>query len=255
MSGSLTTEQVESYRNQGFISRIPILSAEEAARELAALEAIEQAEVARRGGTWEQRDFRPWEQDDHPMFEWANALVRRPALLDAVESILGPDVLVRNCDIFIKRPGLKRDIGWHIDTAEKGPAADWIITMWLGLSSSTRVNGCLLYSAGTHLIDVPNGPKDKYSLTFTREAVASLKAPDTHANEMLPGEASMHHFRLAHASGPNRTQQRRTAFVVRFMSPQCTPEVAESGAATPVRGRDTSGRFFIREKFPMTWTW
>jgi hypothetical protein len=89
------------------------LTAEEAAHELATLERLEAEEVERRGGVWEKRDFRPWEEDDHPLYAWANALVRRPKLLDAVESILGPDILIRNCDVFIKRPGLKRDIGWH----------------------------------------------------------------------------------------------------------------------------------------------
>jgi non-heme Fe2+,alpha-ketoglutarate-dependent halogenase len=255
MSASLTAEQVESYWQKGFVSRVPILTPEEAAEELATLERLEAEEVARRGGVWDKRDFRPWEEEDHPLFAWANALVRRPKLLDAVESILGPDILIRNCDVFIKRPGLKRDIGWHVDTAEQGPAADWIATMWLGLSSSTRVNGCLLYSAGSHRVEIPNGPKDKYSLTFTREAVAALKPTDTYFNEMLPGEASMHHFRIAHASGPNRSPIRRTGFVVRFMSPKCTPETAESGAVALARGKDTSGRFMIREKFPMSWTW
>lgn len=254
MSGSLTPEQVEHYRTRGFVNRIPIFSPDVAATWLARLEELERAELEKRGGVWPQRDFRPWEADDHPMFAWANELVRTPVLLDAVESILGPDILVRNADVFVKNPGLKRDIGWHTDTAEKGEDADHLLTVWLGLTASTRQNGCILYSAGTHRAEIPNGPKDKHTLTFIREAIASLKPQDTFLNEMDAGMCSMHHFRIAHASGPNRSPARRIGFVVRFMSPDIHPETAESGAATVVRGRDRNGRFFLREKFPMTWT-
>ncbi|HMV67009.1 MAG TPA: phytanoyl-CoA dioxygenase family protein [Myxococcota bacterium] len=254
MSGTLTPEQVEHYQTQGFVNRIPIFTPDEAGRWLARLEDLERAELDRRGGDWKDRDFRPWVTDDHPMFAWANELVRTPALLDAVESLLGPDILVRNADIFVKNPGLRRDIGWHVDTAEKGADADQLLTVWLGLTESTRKNGCILYSAGTHRREIPNGPKDKHSLTFTREAIASLRPQDTALNEMEAGMCSMHHFRIAHASGPNRSDARRIGFVVRFMSPDIQPETAESGAATVVRGSDRRGRFHLRDKFPMTWT-
>jgi len=254
MTASLSPEQVSSYRERGFVHRIPVLTPEEAAIWLAELQAIEAAEVERRGGRWHPRDFRPHEGLDHPFAAWLGERVRHPRILDAVESILGPDILVRNADIFIKEPGVRRDIAWHWDTAERGPDADLLITAWIGLTASTPDNGCLRYAAGSHLQEIPDAPTDKHHLTFTRTAVAALDPAQVVLNEMDPGQMSIHHFRLAHASGANRTATRRVGFVVRYMAPAITPATAESGVATLVRGRDTHRHFALRDHFPMTWS-
>jgi non-heme Fe2+,alpha-ketoglutarate-dependent halogenase len=253
MSG-LSDEVVAAYHTQGFTNRIPALSAEEAAEWLAKLTEIEAAQVAAGGGRWHPRDYRPWEQDDHPLREWISALVRHPGILEPVAAILGPDVLVRNADIFIKEPGGRRDIGWHVDTAEKGPDADLLLTAWIGLTASTRDNGCLRYAAGSHRLDIPDAPQDKYHLTFSKTAVAALDPASVVYNEMEPGMMSLHHFRLAHASGANRSTERRVGFVVRFMAPAISQATAESGVATLVRGADHHRHFTLRDRFPMTWT-
>lgn len=254
MTASLSDEQVRHFWDRGYVSRIPILSPDEAATQFAELERREAAAVEAGGGTWEPRDYRPWEHDEHPLWDWADALVRHPVLLDAVESILGPDILVRNADVFVKNAKVRRGIGWHTDTAEKGADADRMLTVWLGLTPSTVKNGCLRFSAGTHRIDIPHGPTDKHHLTLNKQAVAHLDPEATVHNVMMPGEASFHHFRTVHGSGPNRTRERRVGFVVRYMSPEITPETAESGVATLVRGEDTTGNFMLKERFPMTWT-
>lgn len=250
---SLSPDQIESYWERGFVNRLPVISADEAADALAELERIEAAEIERRGGAWTERHCRPSEQD-HPLRAWLDRLVRLPGLLDAVEGVLGPDILVRNADVFLKEPGVRRGIGWHIDTAEQGPDADRLLTAWVGLTASTAENGCLRYAAGSHRLEIPDGPKDKYHLTFTKEAAAALDPASVAFNLMDPGMASLHHFRLAHASGPNTSSGRRVGFVVRYMSPQITPATAESGVATLVRGSDRFGHFKLKDDFPMTWS-
>lgn len=254
MPGSLPPEQIDAFWQNGFVTRIPALTPDEARERLEAFEAIEAAEIARGGGAWTQRDYRPWEQDDHPLRAWLDSLARHPRVLDAVESILGPDLLLRNADVFLKEPGNPRGIGWHLDTARRGPEVDGLVTVWLGLTASTRENGGLLYAAGSHRIDIPGGPKDRFTLTLTREASATLDPSRTHVNEMEPGMCSIHHFGLVHASGPNRTANRRLGFVGRYMATSVDPAVAESGAATLVRGTDSHRRFALKDRFPMTFT-
>lgn len=254
MTASLTPEQVEHYWTAGFVSGLPVLTADEAADFVARLEAVEAEQAALHGGSWDKRDFRPWEQDDHPLRDWLDALARHPRVLDAVESVLGPDILVRNCDVFIKNGDHRRGIGWHQDTAEQGEDADCLLTVWLGLTPATVDNGALQFCAGSHRMTIPGGPKDRFTLTFTKEAAAHLPADATFTNVMAPGQMSMHHFRTAHRSGPNRTQGRRIAFVGRYMATRISQATAESGQAVLVRGHDTHKHFALKERFPMTWT-
>lgn len=254
MSGSLSPDQLADFWREGFVSRVPVLTADEAREVYDAFEAIEASEVERGGGTWAKRDYRPWEQDDHPLRSWLDALARHPRILDAVESILGPDLLLRNADVFLKEPGNPRGIGWHLDTAMRGPEVDQIVTVWLGLTPSTRENGGLLYAAGSHRLEIPGGPKDRFSLTLTKDAAATLDPARTHVNVMEAGMCSIHHFGLVHASGPNRTSARRLGFVGRYMATSIDPAVAESGSATLVRGTDRHRRFALKERFPMTFT-
>lgn len=254
MTASLTPEQVARYWTEGFVTGVPALTPEEAADHLARLEAIEADEIARRGGTWDKRDYRPWEDPEHPLAAWLDALARHPRVLDAVASVLGPDVLIRNADVFVKHPGVRRGIGWHQDTAVVGEDADRLVTVWVGLTEATVANGALQYAAGSHRLHIPGGPTDRYTLTFTKEAAAHLDPARTVHNVMAPGMLSLHHFRTAHRSGPNTTTSRRVAFVGRYMAPRISPETAESGQATLVRGTDRFGHFALKERFPMTWT-
>jgi ectoine hydroxylase-related dioxygenase (phytanoyl-CoA dioxygenase family) len=252
MSGSLTPEQVEHYWREGWVHRIPVLAPEEVEELVRRLEEVEAEQSAQ--GAWTARDYRPWDQPDHPLLDWIDRLARHPVVLDAVESILGPDILIRNADVFLKEPGLKRGIGWHVDTAVQGPDADRLLTAWIGLSASTVENGGLQFSAGSHRRVYPGGPKDRYTLTFTKETAALLDPADTRSNVMEPGMMSLHHFRTAHRSGPNLSTGRRIAFVGRYMAPAISAETAESGQATLVRGTDRFGHFALKPRFPLTWT-
>lgn len=254
MTTALTPDQIESYWHEGYVNRLVAFTPEEAAVHLAHFEAIEAEQVASHGGEWKQRDYRPWENAEHPLRDWLDGLARHPRILDFAESILGPDILIRNADLFVKNPGLRRGIGWHVDTAEQGPDADLLLTVWVGLTPSTDENGGLHYAAGSHVQTLPDAPKDKWTLTLSPTAVGALDRSREVVNVMEAGMMSMHHFRLAHASGPNRTTGRRVGFVCRYMAPAISQATAESGVATLLRGKDTHGHFALKPHFPMTWT-
>lgn len=254
MSATLSDEQVEQFWTNGFVSPVPVLTADEAAHYLAWLERIEAEQVEACGGTWDTRDYRPGRDTDHPMKPWLHELAHHPRILDAVSSILGPDVLVRNGDVFIKNPGVRRGIREHRDTAMLGDVTDHLVNIWVGLTPSTPQNGGLWFYRGSHRLDLADGPKDRFTLTLTPGAIGELDKGTVFHNVLEPGQASMHHFSTIHASGPNMTRERRVAFVGRYMSPHCTQEIAECGQAKLMRGTDTVGNFQLTDDFPMTWT-
>ena len=103
-------------------------------------------------------------------------------------------------------------------------------------------------------MELPEAPKDRHHLNFGDEALKALEGCERVDNRLSIGQASLHHVHMPHSSGLNHTQDRRVALVVRFMSPSVSKEMAESGIASLVRGRDRAGHFSLRPTFPITWS-
>src|SRR5690606_20510623 len=90
----LPAEQVDFYRTHGYVAPVRVMSDVEAARYRGRLEAFEVAHGGPIPGTFRHKP--------HLLFPWLADLVRHPRILDAVESLLGPDLLVWSSVFFIK---------------------------------------------------------------------------------------------------------------------------------------------------------
>ena len=108
---ALTPEQVLAYRHDGFLSPIPALSREEVATCLAAIARLEHA----LGSPVAEADIK-WRSHGHAHSPWLNALIRHPRILDAVEDLIGPDILVWTSTFFIKEPRSPTFAAWHQDS-------------------------------------------------------------------------------------------------------------------------------------------
>ena len=151
MTASLSSEAVEAYRRDGFLFPVPVMSEDSARGFRARLESLE----AQHNGASETADRRPlndyFRQNVHYVSTLANELCRMPSILDAVESILGPDLLVWSVEFIIKEPHTKRVISWHQDLTYWGLGeTDHEVTAWLALSPATRQSGCMQFVAGSH---------------------------------------------------------------------------------------------------------
>lgn len=253
--GGLTPEQVARYWEDGFLIGVPILGRDEVRDARETFLRIESEERARRGGTWPDRHFHPWTSPDHPMRALFHRLARHPRLIAAVAAILGPDVLIRNADVFVKEPGVKRTVAWHLDTAMRDGTEDLYLTAWLGLSEggASAANGGLRFVRGGHRMAIPDRPADKHHLTLSATALAAIPQDRVVQSEMPSGHASFHHACMPHFSGPDLTSERRIGFVVRFMGAGISPAMAESGSATLVAGRYAGPGFRLSPDFPVTW--
>lgn len=243
----------ERFAADGFVAGVPVLTEAEADAHRAALDAIEAQEIARRGGSWPDRDHHPLHEADHPLAAWALALATTPTLIDAVGAILGPHLLIRNADVFVKAPRSDVDIAWHLDTRRTTPDVDGMLTAWIPLTPASAASGALEYARGTHRLDLSHGADTRHQLTLDRRAIAHLDPASIARPRGPAGHASFHHFRTAHRSGPNRTAARRVAFVVRFMTPAVSCDTAECLTAVPVGGADP-GPFQPVPTPPISWT-
>jgi ectoine hydroxylase-related dioxygenase (phytanoyl-CoA dioxygenase family) len=249
----LTDAQVAQFWEQGFISGIPVLT--EAQTQTARLRFQELEAQARdsAGPRWADDEFAPWNIGKHPLRSWFHAMSTHPRILAAVSSILGPNLLIRNGDVFMKDPGNSRRIGWHVDSTASVAESKLMVTAWLSMSHSSRANGCVEFLPGSHEWPLPERNRDKHNLSLKGDALQALEGRPTVYNLMRPGQLSIHCFRTLHRSWGNSTQVRRFGYVTRFVAPEVSPEGAECGQAHLALGDNAPARVQLRPTFPVWW--
>ncbi len=144
MAKLLTPEQISRYREAGYLSGVGVLSEEEAGRaRQAALTFLETHA--------NHPDHSDWVYyKSHLLFGWVDALVHQPRLLDAVEDLLGPDVLLWNSFLPFKAPRSSSHFGWHQDSTYWGLEPPTLgLTVWLALGAVTAESGCMRVIPGS----------------------------------------------------------------------------------------------------------
>jgi ectoine hydroxylase-related dioxygenase (phytanoyl-CoA dioxygenase family) len=171
-------------------------------------------------------------------------LGRNPRILDAVEDVLGPNILLFGASIFAKDGRDPRYVSWHQDSAYFGLSPHEEVTAWVGFTDSTREKGCLKVMPRTHL-----GPDLQHVETHARDnmlakgqSIEGLDEKRAVLIEMTAGEFSLHHERTAHASEPNRSHDRRIGFAF-FYIPTHVRSTIGRRRATLVRGVDAHGHW------------
>jgi ectoine hydroxylase-related dioxygenase (phytanoyl-CoA dioxygenase family) len=112
-------------------------------------------------------------------------------------------------------------------------------------------NGALDVVSGTHTLDqLPH--RDTFAadnlLTRGQEVAVDIGDATPTVLELQPGEMSLHHVRLVHGSAPNRSDDRRIGFAMRFMPTSVAQVVGGDDSATLVRGVDRSAHFELEPR-------
>jgi ectoine hydroxylase-related dioxygenase (phytanoyl-CoA dioxygenase family) len=193
-----------------------------------------------------QRDRRNAFTDLHLCSLWVYSLVSHPLVLDAVESILGPNLLVWSAQWFPKLPGEKAYVSWHQDGTYWGLNPPSVTTAWIAVSESNRENGCMRVVPRTH--KTPLLPqRDTYAANnmLSRGQEIAVEVDEKQAVDLVlrPGEMSLHHIGIVHGSGPNNSQGPRIGLAVRYIVPEVTQSGKERDIAVLVRGKDDYGHF------------
>ncbi len=236
MGKRLSPAEIDRYHADGVVHPVRVLSQAEAAECLAQLEA----EEARRAGRLPPSvNAKP-----HLLLPWLWDLVHHPAIVDAAEDLLGPDLLCFGTSFISKSGRDDRHVTWHQDATHWHLTAPRGVTAWLALTPSTRANGCVRVLPGTHRAVVPHRDSgDRLNMLGMREEVVGPLSPDAAVDLVLdPGEMSLHHPLVIHGSEPNRSGERRTGFAIRYIAADVGQVDGVRNFAALVRGRD-HGRF------------
>jgi ectoine hydroxylase-related dioxygenase (phytanoyl-CoA dioxygenase family) len=240
VSGNLNAAQIDQYNSKGYLCPVPVLNSEEAQTYRQALEGIEDAQ----GHSMDRMQS----NKSYLLFDWADELVHNPKIVDAVESLIGPNIICYMTNLFTKEAGSNSYVSMHQDAAYWGVDASDVVTVWLALSPASKDSGVMKVQPGSHttiLEQVNTYAKDNL-LTRGQEIPSEHLNPENHVYmELEPGEASLHHFKLVHGSDANTTDDRRIGFAIRYVNASAR-QIGLTESALLVRGENKSN--FILEK-------
>lgn len=238
MAKLLSEKQIAAYAKAGYVSPVRVFSADAAAAFRGKLEALEAAKGGTLSGTLR---FKP-----HLLHPFLADIVYDTKVLDAVEDIIGPNILAWSSAFFIKEPRDGGFVSWHQDSTYWGLSAPNVVSAWVALTPSTPANGCMRTLPGTHTREQMNHT-DTHAVDnmLSRGQVVDAPIDQTAAVdiELQPGEMSLHHVRLVHGSAANTSNDRRIGFSIRYIPPEVHQTDRAWDSASLVRGTDSFGHF------------
>ncbi len=237
MSKLLSAEAIAQYRRDGYCAPIPAMSPDEVREARAGLEAFEACNGGALAGAYRFKT--------HLLFKWLSDLARAPHILDAVEDLMGPDIMLWTTNWFIKEARSEQYISWHQDSNYWGLDTRRLVSVWVALSLAAKESGCMRIIPGSHTWpDQPHHETFADDNMLTRgQEIRGLDESQAVDLEVATGQAAVFTYRLLHSSSPNRSGDRRIAAVLRYMPPETRQTLSDWDSAALVRGRDRFGHF------------
>ena len=241
MGKCLSDRQVEKFHNDGFLSPINVFSINEASELKDKLEDAEKI--------WPEAFSASARNNAHLNFEFLDSIVHNKNLLDAVEDILGPNILAYASTLFIKEPRDPGFVSWHQDGKYMGLSENIGITAWVALSEANGESGCMSMIPGSH--EKMLAHKDTFgkdNILTRGQEVQNVDVGKAVETPLRPGQASFHCPTVIHGSQPNRSKQRRIGFAIQTYIPTNVKSIHGRASAQLVRGIDTFGHFDLLQR-------
>ena len=240
--GALPADKVTQWKHDGFLSPFPLLDAAELD---ACRQGVERYE-AWLGAPINAHPEMKWRTMPYLLMPWAARLARDPRILDKVEDLLGPDILIFTSTFFIKEPHSATIAAWHQDSTYYGLEPREEVTVWIALTEASEAAGCMdaLSFRGkprqlSHVSRVVENSVNRAAQVITEPLDESAPV----AMPLQAGWFSMHHGLCPHRSGPNTSQHRRIGLGLNYIPTHARPAGSVRQAALLVRGTDRYGNF------------
>ena len=240
--GTLPADKITQWKHDGFLSPFPLLDEEELQ---ACRQGVERYE-AWLGSTINAHPDMRWRSMPYLLLPWAARLARDPRILDKVEALLGPDILIFTSTFFIKEPHSATIAAWHQDSTYYGLEPKEEVTVWIALTEASEAAGCMdaLSFQGrprqlSHVSRVVKDSVNRAGQVITEPLDDSVPV----AMPLKPGWFSMHHGLCPHRSGPNTSSHRRIGLGLNYIPARTRPSGSVRQASLLVRGTDRYGHF------------
>ena len=226
----------QDYNENGFIYPVKIISIEEAKKHREILENTEKV----LGNMHYQSKI-------HTILKSAYELATHQNILDIVEKVIGPNILLHNTTYIIKEPQTPAFVSWHQDLTYWGFSHDDQISVWLALSDADETSGAMYMIPGSHLEGKKEHIKieDKNNVLFQNQCVQEFDESKKTLCSLNAGEASFHHGWTIHSSMPNKSNDRRIGFNIQYVATHVKQMKNDTDTAICVRGIDKYNNFGI----------
>lgn len=246
--GTLSPRQRAAYRDDGFLFPLRVLSTAAAADYRCRLESMEREFAGAEPPVALPRPLRDYIRvHSEVVMPMAAELALYPAVLDAVESLIGPDIMVWGAEFFIKEPHSPQIVSMHQDLTYWGfGATSNQVTAWIALSPSTVASGCMELVRGSHTSEIlphVDTHAENNILSRGQEVAVEVAEADRTPVELQPGEMSLHHGLAIHGSRPNTSGERRIGFAIRYVNPEAGRHASGREHVMLARGADRDGSF------------
>ncbi len=243
---ALTEEQFASWKRDGFLSPFPLLDQDELR---ACNEGVARFE-AWLGGPINGDVSYKWRSMPYLILPWATRLAQHPRVLDHVEDLIGPDILIVTSTFFIKEPNSPTIAAWHQDSTYYGLEPKEEVCVWIALSEASEAAGCmdaLSFRGEPRQLRHASRIVENSVNRGAQVIVEPFDDADPVPMPLPAGSFSMHHGLCPHRSGPNSSGNRRIGLGLNFSPTYVRPSGTVRHAAMLVRGEDRYGYFDLVE--------
>ena len=229
---NLSPEQIKKYQDKGYLSPIEALTKDEANEVKEEIEFIEKKWPNELKGLG-----RNYVHLISPIFD---KVVHNSKILDTVEDIIGKNILVGGTTLFIKDPDKKGFVSFHQDAKYIGFEPHNWVTAWLAITDSNEENGCMRMYSGTHKegLKVHNEKFNDENLLTRGQTVENVPIEQTEPVILKAGQMSLHHPKIVHGSGINRSDKRRIGFAIQSYIGTNVEQVIGKVYVQQARGED-----------------
>lgn len=239
-----STDLASRYQKDGFVLPLNIISQSEAK---ALRDDLESAESELQDDEEKLTLLRSYPDRLLPSFD---AVIRHENLVHAATQILGPDLMVWSAALFIKQANSPHIVSWHQDLTYWGLDDAEETTCWLALSEASEKSGCMKFVPGSHtkqIVEHVDTFAEDNLLSRGQEIAVEVNESDAVPVALLPGQSSMHHGHLFHASGPNSSNDRRIGMAIRYIKPSMKQSSGDKPLVALVNGEDKFGNFTVAD--------
>lgn len=218
----------------GYMSPIRIMSKQTAQKYRSTMEAVE-----------EQVGSLHFRFKIHTALPMAYEIATNEKLLDAVEVVLGPNILLYNATYLIKEPQTTTHVSWHQDLTYWGFSDDRVLTAWVALSEVTEESGCMYVLPGSHKAGEQHHQttEDNSNILYLGQTVHGVDDELSKAVTLKAGEMSLHNGWILHTSHSNKSNDRRIGLTLNYISTDMHQTENDEDTAILVRGIDEYKHF------------
>jgi len=230
----LSEDQIKQYNQKGYVSPIQALTKNQAQEVKKEIEFIE--------NKWPNELKNLGRNYPHLISPILDNVVRNSNILDAVESIIGKNILACGTTLFIKEPDERGFVSFHQDAKYIGLEPHNWVTAWVAITDANENNGCMKMWPGTHKQELKyHNEKFDYNsgnLLTRGQTVENVPLEKTESVILNEGQMSLHHPRIVHGSGINKSKKRRIGFVIQSYIGTNVKQVLGKMYVQLVRGKD-----------------